>query len=408
MGATAGGALLGTMPLAMPQVRKKVKLTYWAWSDNPFHQKISTDAVAMFNASQNFVEVEVDASMVLIDVRKKLVTSYAAGGAPDVCMNIIYWAQDLYDNGIIHPVGEYFDAWEDKEDFFPTVVEQSKLKPDQPLLFLPLSTIPYFLYYRADWLQEAGAKVPETFGELVTAAKAMTKAPDRYGLAMRGTPYNAVEVVTPIYRSNGVKFVENGEVDFDSPQAIEVTEAWANLYLKEKVAPPSAPSDGMKQLYALMEGQKTGMWLYGPHGSPTLATALGDAIQGTGTPRYGDTAYTIANPEGPSIISTCPEKEAAWEFVRFIGSGEPALLYTAKRAVPTVRNSVAQDPEFQNNRFLKLAIDLNPTWWTPPYYHEHWGNFSDKISTYWQEVLLGNMTPADYNKQGAKFLRGEA
>ena len=36
-----------------------------------------------------------------MESRKKLVTSFAAGAAPDVAMMVQYWAQDYYDNGIL-------------------------------------------------------------------------------------------------------------------------------------------------------------------------------------------------------------------------------------------------------------------------------------------------------------------
>ena len=123
--AAAGGTLLGGAPAAMaqtaaaPAVRKKVKLTYWNWADNPVHQKISTDSVEMFNKSQNFIEVEVDATMAVMESRKKLVTSFAAGAAPDVAMMVQYWAQDYYDNGILHPIEDYFKKWDAAPDFLP-------------------------------------------------------------------------------------------------------------------------------------------------------------------------------------------------------------------------------------------------------------------------------------------------
>src|SRR3954466_13492971 len=123
----AGAALLGagTGVIAQaPAVRRKVKLTYWNWADNPTHQKISVDSVAMFNKSQNFIEVEVDANMAVMESRKKLVVSYAAGAAPDVIMTVQYWAQDYFDNGMLHPLDDYFNKWADKADFFPNVIEQ--------------------------------------------------------------------------------------------------------------------------------------------------------------------------------------------------------------------------------------------------------------------------------------------
>ena len=79
----AGGALLAgkagaLAQVASPAVRRKVKLTYWNWADNPPHQKISLDSVDMFNKSQNFIEVEVDATMAVMESRKKLVVAHAA------------------------------------------------------------------------------------------------------------------------------------------------------------------------------------------------------------------------------------------------------------------------------------------------------------------------------------------
>lgn len=123
-GVVAGGGLLSPKTaLATSHIRKKVKLTYWNWADNPNHMKISTESVAMFNASQNFIEVEVDANMAVMESRKKLVVSYAAGAAPDVIMTVQYWVQDYLDNGILHPIGDYFDKWDQKSDFFANVLE---------------------------------------------------------------------------------------------------------------------------------------------------------------------------------------------------------------------------------------------------------------------------------------------
>ena len=106
-----------------------------------------------------------------------------------------------------------------------------------------------------------------------------------------------------------------------------------------------------------MEKSRCGFWFYGPHASPALMTALGDAIQGVPNPRVGPKRYMLANPEGPMMTTSCKEKEAAWEFMRFIGSGDAVMLYTANRAVPPVRKSVSQHPLFQNNRFIKLGLD---------------------------------------------------
>ena len=109
-------------PSPWPQLprKKSWKLTYWNWADNPVHQKISVDAVEMFNKLENFIEVEVDATMAVMESRKKLVTLFAAGAAPDVANMVQYWAQDYYDNDILHPIEDYFKKWDAAPIFFPT------------------------------------------------------------------------------------------------------------------------------------------------------------------------------------------------------------------------------------------------------------------------------------------------
>jgi multiple sugar transport system substrate-binding protein len=410
-GAGVAGSLLGrgSKALAQPAVRRKVKLTYWNWADNPVHQKISLDSVAMFNKSQNFIEVEVDAGMAVMESRKKLVVAFAAGAAPDVIMTIQYWVQDYYDNGILHPLEDNFKKWDAAPDFFPNVMEQVRSRPGQPILFIPQTSIPYFLFYRADWLREAKLKVPDTYDEFVAAAKAITKAPDRYGIAMRGQTYSAIQVIQPIWASAGVKFAdEKGNVDFDSPAAIGVTEKWVGMYTKDKSAQPTAVNDGYRELYALMERGKCGFWFYGPHASPALMTALGDAIQGAPNPRVGPKRYMLANPEGPMMTTSCKEKEAAWEFIKFICSGDAVMLYTAGRTVPPVRKSISQHQAFQGNRFIKMSLGEAGTWWTPPYHNKNWTNLQDKIPPFWQEVLQEKISVKQFHEQAAKFLRGQA
>lgn len=407
--ATIAGATGAIAQVAAPAVRKKVKLTYWNWADNPPHQKISLDSVEMFNKSQNLIEVEVDATMAVMESRKKLVVAHAAGSPPDVIMTVQYWVQDYFDNGILHPIEDYFKKWDAAPDFFPNVIEQTRSRKGQPIMFVPQTSIPYYVFGRADWLKEANLAVPDTFDQFVAAAKAITKAPDRYGIAMRGQTYSAIQVILPIWASAGVKFVdEKGNVDFDSPAAVDVTEKWVGMFTKDKSAQPSAVNDGYREQYALMEKSKCGFWFYGPHASPAMMQALGDAIQPMANPRVGKERYMLANPEGPMMTTGCKEKEAAWEFIKFITSGDALMLYTAGRAVPPVRKSASANPFFQQNRFIKFGLDEVATWWMPPYENKNWANFQDKIPPYWQEVLREKITPKQFNEQGAKFLRGQA
>jgi multiple sugar transport system substrate-binding protein len=133
----------------------------------------------------------------------------------------------------------------------------------------------------------------------------------------------ADEHLQPIWGSAGSKFVDDaGNVDFDSPAAVAVTEKWLGMYTKDHSAQPTAINDGYPQLFALMEKNHAAMWLYGTHASLQLMAAHGDNIQAVPTPRVGDRNYMLANPEGGLILSSCKEKDAVWEFLTFLAGDQ--------------------------------------------------------------------------------------
>jgi ABC-type glycerol-3-phosphate transport system substrate-binding protein len=168
-------------------VRKKVKLTYWNWADNPVHQSISIDSVNMFKQVAGFIEVEVDATMAVMESRKKLVTSVRRGRGPDVAMMVQYWAQDYYDNGILHPIEDTSTSGMRARTSCRTSSSRC-LQAGQPILYLPQTSIPYFLFYRADWLAEAKQKVPDTYDEFITACRAISKPPSAMASRCAGRP----------------------------------------------------------------------------------------------------------------------------------------------------------------------------------------------------------------------------
>jgi ABC-type glycerol-3-phosphate transport system substrate-binding protein len=82
-------------------------------------------------------------------------------------------------------------------------------------------------------------------------------------------------------------------------------------------------------------------------------------------------------------------------------------VLTAKRGLLPVRKSIAAEPAYQTNRFFKVAIDAQASWWHPPFAWKNWTNYQNKIAPFWQEALRGDMTPQAWQAQAAKFLRGQ-
>src|SRR5690606_15512708 len=108
----------------------------------------------------------------------------AAGAAPDAAMLKVNALPRLIEMGALEPLEPWLDAWPGKAeilpDLFPLVAAA-----DGTQYYLPLQYVVLYLYYRTDWLAEAGLEPPTTCDEFLTVANAFTHD-GRYGFGFRG------------------------------------------------------------------------------------------------------------------------------------------------------------------------------------------------------------------------------
>jgi ABC-type glycerol-3-phosphate transport system substrate-binding protein len=68
---------------------------------------------------------------------------------------------------------------------FPPSTRQEGRAPDGHMIGIPILQVPHLLYYRTDYFAAKGLRPPTTWGELVSAAKALTDtAQKRYGVIL--------------------------------------------------------------------------------------------------------------------------------------------------------------------------------------------------------------------------------
>src|SRR3546814_20254449 len=110
------------------------------------------------------------------------------------------------------------------------MLDAMRSKDGQPVLYLATMMLPYLLYYRADWFDEAKVAPPTTYDEFIAAAKAISAPPNRYGYALRGADYFGTQVIEPIWGSAGIQFVKpDGTVDFDTEPARMIPRKWIEM-----------------------------------------------------------------------------------------------------------------------------------------------------------------------------------
>ncbi len=132
----------------------------------------------------------------------------------------------------------------DWEDFLPAVQQMATY--DGKLSGIPYRVITDILFYQRPVLEQAGvAKAPESFGEFLAAAEAVTKQglPHRYGTGFIARQGSAIlDPFTPILRSAGGDFYDpkTGEIFINKPAAVEALKFYGELMSKYHLMNPDS------------------------------------------------------------------------------------------------------------------------------------------------------------------------
>ena len=225
--------------------REKGKTINLAFAKHPLSDALIA-ALPGFQ-KQTGIKVEYDA-LPEEEFRQKLLTDLSTGRATyDAFMTGPVTDWQYANAGWIAPLDAYIDnpALTDKgydfEDFYPSTIEVNRWDKQEGLgkgnlWALPANEEGYALFYRTDILQQAGMDVPQTFDELISAAKQVdgqTFAGKRVdGFVARGdkTWPTITTGYSSMYFANGATDVTpDGKVAVNSPEGVEATEKWAEL-----------------------------------------------------------------------------------------------------------------------------------------------------------------------------------
>src|SRR5262245_45002075 len=124
-------------------------------------------------------------------------------------------------------LAELDSAFPDEElaGLIPAAVEAGRY--DGRLFRIPVRTDLGLLYYRKDWLAEAGLDPPRTYDELARIARALQSPPDRWGFVWQGSQYEGlVCVFLEVLRGRHGFWVDPAtlEVGLDQPAAVAALE----------------------------------------------------------------------------------------------------------------------------------------------------------------------------------------
>lgn len=306
--------------------------------------------------------IEVDLVGVAEDQFNQLLTSAAAAGdLPDVIGSIslaqvrTLAANDLADTDATAAVVDALGT----ETFTPRALEMTQ--DDGAQLAVPSESWAQLLYYRTDLFEQAGLAPPETYEDILAAAKALN-SPESAGFVGATAPGDAFTQQTfeHIALGNDCQLVtEDGEIAFDSPECVEALQFYQDL-IGDYSVPGAQDVDTVRAAYF---AGKAAMFVWSTFALDEMAGLRKDALP-TCPECAGDPAFLAKNTgivpavQGPSgsapaqfgevtswAITTGSATDPAQQFVEYMMSDgyEPWLAIAPEGKVP-VRGGTAENP----------------------------------------------------------------
>jgi|GEM_PF-340618 len=332
-----------------------MKIEFWTLLTGNLARALDQQVQA-FNQSQDKIQIVNVNQGGYQELQQKLLAAVAAGNPPVITMvdyiNVPFYAQQ----GVFEPINNLASE-EDMADFIPALLDDLSYKGQ--VYALPYNRSTQGLYYNKDLFAEIGLdpeRAPETWDEFRQFSKQITESAEgRYGTYANFTRWYFEPF---IYQWGGRMNDEECNPVFHKEGAVEVMTFFRNLYQDGYATLPSNLSGTFDQQALEFVNGDVGMMLQ----STAIQSFIGDTVDftwGFSMLPAGPAGRAVTHGGGNVAISakaSDEEKQAAWEFVRFLTDAErSAEFHMATGYMPT-RYSVLEMPEVQ--AFHKE----NPSW----------------------------------------------
>ncbi len=236
---------------------------------------------------------------------------------------------------------------------------------------LPLRGHAQLLFYRKDLLDKHGIDVPQTWPELVEAAKVI-KDKEGLGIATYYTNKNAQNV--PVWMNmvwgNGGDLIRDGKVVFNSPEAVEALRFYADLEARHGVNSEGAKSFDQHEGSLSMGAGKSAFymgwwWHYGSRILGKNTTLAPDQVGFTGMPAFQEGPSVTFALSMPTAINAESDKQgAAWEFLKWVSNADLEKVNVTDKSKRNVivavhRDNLLDDDVNSANNGLQSAAALS-------------------------------------------------
>jgi multiple sugar transport system substrate-binding protein len=268
--------------------------------------------------------------------------------------------------GNLIPLDEYVSD-ELLDDFLPSAIAQGTY--DGHLYGLgAVESVHSVIWGNRDYLERAGVRIPTgvedawTRDEFVDALERL-QALDEVEHAIQfdtdpNNPWRYGCTFTPIVLSFGSDLpgpddCRSYEGTLNGPEAVEAMTFIQGLF-EQGYAGTQAPSSGREPWT-----EPVALWWTTDYAWMKRRAYLGNKPVLIPPPRFGERAVTTSFAQLWTLSSTCPNPDAAWEFIEFLVSPEEALrVSNMNLQMPVRRSALAQSELYSEGGPLHLFVQL--------------------------------------------------
>lgn len=354
-------ALAGCAGPTAPAEGEPVTITWLQWWANEKGMETLNQIKDAFEASHPDIILEIQ-DVPNAEAHDKITTLSLGGQAPDLFAMQAAWQTEFALSGIIEPLDSYIES---EDASFLDELEGPMLAPYNDAIWgIPLNFSPTAMYYNQDILDAAGVEVPTTWDEFTEASETIAgsgKFAVTANLAVEPPTPISYEIFPFILSAGGEILDDNNEAAFASPEGVEALEYVKSLWDTPGVATPGAAGTTEAQKRENFIAGNTAFMFDGPAGISIAATGNPDMKVGVAPMPAGAVNASYVGGSLLGMNAASEKKEAAWEFMSWLGSEEGSALWAEALSVFPANSAAMEAPVVTDSEGLSVFAEITAT-----------------------------------------------
>jgi multiple sugar transport system substrate-binding protein len=381
--------------------KETVTIKFWKAPHSQDEEKIWAGIIDKFE--EQYPNIKVEHLVTPWDTYEQQYTAAFAGSNPPDVSYQTDWVVNFANQGKLADLSPYFTE-DEQGNYSDSAIEYATI--DGKLIGRPFIALTSVMFYNKDIFAANNIEIPQTWDELLEAAKKATVAPDQFGIGLATNPVDYWQSLSFIYQSGADVFNQDMTANgFNNEEGIRGLKFVTDLMNSYKVINPMDHFSTGEQLSDAFYNGKIAML-------PSQVQFSGEIKKNAPNLNYG----VFPMPAGPgnvedtkrwaysgmglmSIAEASKHKEEAYKFIDFITTPDIEKMYLEQVGFfsPQVDTNKVM---YQDDEIMQVAGEtIRNMQVVKP--HASFGKVLDVMQQMFEASFRGMKTPEDAIKDAA-------